>query len=177
MKKFPSVNDDVPKQDQNSTKTNRSATIDKFKNKQKGKPGKILLSIYGAFKNFSTVFPIFLSIILLLGLLRTYISPALISSVFRGHIFLDTLLGSIIGSISAGNAVTSYIIGGELLKEGISLFAVTAFIVAWVTVGIVPFPAEAAILGKRFALLRNFLSFILSIAVAIATVLLLSLIQ
>ena len=54
--------------------------------------------------------------------------------------------------------------------EGISLYAVTAFIVAWVTVGMIQLPAEAAILGKRFAILRNFLSFLLSIAVAITAV-------
>jgi len=146
------------------------------KNKKKEKRRNIFISIYEAFKNFGSAFPIFLGIILLLGLLRTYVSPQLISSIFRGEIFVDTLLGSVFGSVSAGNAVTSYIIGGELLKEGISLFAVTAFIVAWVTVGVVQFPAEAAILGKRFAFSRNLLSFILSIAVAIGTVMMLRMI-
>ncbi len=151
--------------------------MNKEKNKQKEKPRNIFISIYGAFKNFGTALPIILGIILLLGLLRTYVSHQLISSVFKGNVISDTLLGAIFGSISAGNALTSYIIGGELLKEGISLFAVAAFIVAWVTVGVVQFPAEAAILGKRFALLRNLLSFILSIAVAIGTVLMLRMIQ
>jgi uncharacterized membrane protein YraQ (UPF0718 family) len=151
--------------------------MNKGKNKKEEKQKNIFISIYGSFKNFGTAFPIFLGIILLLGLLRTYVSPQLISSVFKGKIFSDTLLGSIFGSVSAGNPVTSYIIGGELLKEGISLFAVTAFMVAWVTVGVVQFPAEAAILGKRFAFFRNLLSFILSIAVAIATVLMLGMIQ
>lgn len=147
------------------------------KNKEKEKRRNIFISIYEAFKNFGTALPIFLGIILLLGLLRTYVSPQLISSVFKGEIFSDTLLGSIFGSVSAGNAVTSYIIGGELLKEGISLFAVTAFIVAWVTVGVVQLPAEAAILGKRFAFFRNLLSFILSIAVAMGTVIMVKMIQ
>jgi uncharacterized membrane protein YraQ (UPF0718 family) len=147
------------------------------KNKEKEKPRNIFISIYEAFKNFATALPIFLGIILLLGLLRTYVSPQLISSVFKGEIFSDTLLGSIFGSVSAGNAVTSYIIGGELLKEGISLFAVTAFIVAWVTVGVVQLPAEAAILGRRFAFFRNLLSFILSIAVAMGTVIIVKMIQ
>lgn len=134
------------------------------------KQKSIFASITGAFKSFSTALPLFIGIILLLGLLRTYVPPRLVSSIFRGKVFTDTILGSIFGSISAGNPVTSYIIGGELLKEGISLFAVTAFIVAWVTVGVIQMPAEAALLGKRFAILRNILSFVLSIAVAIATV-------
>lgn len=148
-----------------------------MKQQGNGKPRNIFVSIYGAFRSFGNVFPLFLGIILLLGLLRTYVSPQIISSIFKGEIFLDTILGSIFGSVSAGNPVTSYIIGGELLKQGISLFAVTAFIVAWVTVGMVQLPAEAAILGKRFAFFRNFLSFILSVSVAIGTVMVLELIQ
>lgn len=138
--------------------------------KEDKKRKSIFVSVLGAFKNFATATPLFIGIILLLGLLRTYVPPRLISSIFKGKIFTDTILGSIFGSISAGNPVTSYIIGGELLKEGISLFAVTAFIVAWVTVGVIQLPAEAAILGKKFAILRNILSFLLSIAVAIAAV-------
>lgn len=148
-----------------------------IKNKSKKEERRnIFISVFKAFKSFGSAFPIFLGIILLVGLLRTYVSPQLISSIFRGKIFSDTLLGAVFGSVSAGNAVTSYIIGGELLKQGISLFAVTAFIVAWVTVGVIQFPAEAAILGKRFAASRNLLSFILSIGVAIGTVMMLRII-
>ncbi len=111
-----------------------------------------------------------LGVILLFGLVRTFVTNQMIASVFTGNSFLETLIGAGIGSISAGNPVISYVIGGELLKGGASLFAVTSFIVAWVTVGIVQFPAEASILGKRFATIRNILSFVLSILVSVATV-------
>jgi uncharacterized membrane protein YraQ (UPF0718 family) len=115
--------------------------------------------------------PILFGVILLIGLFKVYISSSFISSVFTGELFRDTFLGSIIGSISAGNPITSYIIGGELLKEGVSLFAVTAFITAWVTVGVIQMPVEASVLGKRFSILRNGLGFLFSLIVAIATVL------
>ena len=130
----------------------------------------IAASFYKALKSFGVMVPVLLGVILLIGLFKTYITPELISSVFTGNLFQDTLLGSVFGSVSAGNPITSYIIGGELLKEGVSLFAVTAFIAAWVTVGVIQLPAEASILGKRFALARNVLSFIFAILVAIATV-------
>ncbi len=130
----------------------------------------IAASFSKALKSFGVSVPILLGVVLLLGLFKIYITPELISSIFTGNLFRDTLLGSIIGSVSAGNPITSYIIGGELLKEGVSLFAVTAFIAAWVTVGVIQLPAEASILGKRFALTRNALSFIFSILVALATV-------
>jgi len=140
------------------------------------KNNKSILSAFSrALKGFRTATPVLLGVILLLGLFRTFISEQMIASVFTGNLIKDTLLGSIIGSISAGNPINSYVIGGELLKNHVSLFAVTAFIAAWVTVGIVQLPAEASILGKRFAISRNILSFILSIFVSIATVITLKL--
>jgi len=127
-------------------------------------------SFYIAIKSFGTTLPMLLGVILLLGLFSVFVTSEMISSVFTGELLRDTVIGSLIGSISAGNPIISYIIGGELLKEQVSLFAVAAFIVAWVTVGVLQFPAEAAILGKRFATARNILGFILAIVVSIATV-------
>ena len=130
-----------------------------------------------ACKSFSTSLPMLLGIILLMGLFQTFISPKMIAAVFSGEMVRDTCIGTLIGSISAGNPITSYIIGGELLDKGVSVFAVAAFIVAWVTVGIVQYPAEMDFLGKRFATLRNVVSFILAILVAIAAVTMLKVIQ
>jgi len=130
----------------------------------------IAFSFYKASKSFTSALPVLIGVILLIGLFKVYLPSRVISSIFTGELLRDTLFGSMIGSISAGNPITSYIIGGELLKEGVSLFAVTAFITAWVTVGVLQLPAEASILGKRFALIRNFLSFVFSIVVALAVV-------
>ena len=59
-----------------------------------------------------------------------------------------------------------------MLQQGVSLAAVTAFLVAWVTVGMIQLPAESMILGKKFAILRNVSAFFLSLIVAFITVLL-----
>jgi uncharacterized membrane protein YraQ (UPF0718 family) len=147
-------------------------------NKQRDDDRKsIVLSFCKALRTFGTASPALLGVILLLGLFRTFVSNRMLSAVFTGELLRDTIIGSLMGSISSGNAVTSYIIGGELLKENVSLIAVTAFIVAWVTVGIVQLPAEAAILGKRFACVRNVVAFVLSILVSIGTVKTLMVIQ
>ena len=117
--------------------------------------------------------PLILGTILLISLISILTPKSFYTSVFSKNIFLDSFIGSLIGSISAGNPVTSYIFGGEMLNQGVSLLAVTAFLVAWVTVGVIQLPAESAILGKKFALLRNITAFILSIVVAIITILIL----
>ena len=127
-------------------------------------------SISKAGRMLWNVFPLILGTILLVSLMVTLIPRSFYLLVFQENNILDPFIGSFIGSISAGNPLISYILGGELLKQGISMTAVTAFIIAWVTVGVVQLPAESAILGKRFALTRNILSFIFSIIVAITTV-------
>ncbi len=127
-------------------------------------------------RQFTTLLPILIGVVLLIGLFNTFVSKDFLASVFSGNLALDTLWGACFGSILAGNPINSYVIGGELLKYGISLFAVTALIITWVTVGLVQLPAEIAALGRRFALLRNGLSFILSIPIAILTVVILNLI-
>mgnify|MGYP001812442345 CR=1 FL=1 len=88
----------------------------------------------------------------------------------------DTLIGASVGSIAAGHPLASYLMGGELLKSGVSLLAVTAFVVSWVTVGIVQLPAEILMLGARFAIYRNVICFFGAIVVAFVTVYTLNLI-
>ncbi|MFC1580459.1 NifB/NifX family molybdenum-iron cluster-binding protein [Thermodesulfobacteriota bacterium] len=129
-----------------------------------------------ACNQFVNLLPILIGVILLIGLFNAFVSKEIISLIFSKSKALDTILGSCLGSIFAGNPMNSYVIGGELIERGVSLFAVTAFMSAWVTVGLIQLPAEMATLGKRFALVRNAIAFILSLGVAYATVLLLKLV-
>ena len=128
--------------------------------------GEISRSFYRAGRSFLTALPVLLGVVLFIGLFKVYMPAEVISSVFTGSALGDTFIGALFGSISGGNPINSYILGGELLDKGVSLLAVTAFVVAWVTVGIIQLPAEAAILGKRFAVVRNMICFLFSMIIA-----------
>ena len=130
----------------------------------------------GSAKQFVNLLPMMAGVVLLTGLFNAFIPKVWLTSIFAGNPLLDTLWGACFGSILAGNPINSYVIGGELLQNGVSLFAVTTFILTWVTVGMVQLPAEIAALGRRFALLRNGLSFLFSIPIAIVTVVITNLI-
>ena len=135
----------------------------------------------GAFRNtlkqFVNMLPMLVGVVLLIGLFNALISKDSIAAVFSGHSVLDTLLGAGFGSLFAGNPVNSYVIGDELLTYDVSLYAVTAFILAWVSVGLVQLPAEIVALGRGFALSRNGLSLVMTIPTAILTVAILELIE
>jgi len=115
---------------------------------------------------FLRIFPIVLGVLALAGLVTAAMPPQSISKVLPMEGVLGPVLGAAVGSVAAGHPVTSYILAGELTEAGASLATVTALIVSWVTVGVVHLPAEAAILGMRFALWRNAFSFVLAIAMA-----------
>lgn len=137
---------------------------------------KVKEAVKKTLKAFGGIVPMILGTMLLISLIVTIIPKSFYGSIFTQNALIDSLIGAVMGSISAGNALISYIIGGELLSEGVSLIAVTAFLITWVSVGIVQFPAEAHILGKKFAILRNIVSFILAIIAAILVVLILEVI-
>ncbi len=119
---------------------------------------------------FASMLPMILGVVGLVGLFQTLITPELLSSFFTGNVLYDTLVGTVAGGIAAGQAMVSYIIGGELLKEGISMYAVSAFVLSWVTLGVVQLPLEVEVLGMRFTVLRNVLAFVFTILIALATV-------
>lgn len=123
--------------------------------------------------NISQSIPIILGILMLISLILIFVPATAISKLFTGNQLLDPLIGSIAGSISSGTALTSYIIGGELQHNGVSLLAIIAFIVSWVTVGLVQMPAEILTLGKNFAITRNIIAFFSAILIALLAVIIL----
>ncbi len=120
------------------------------------KTGKMLLR----------VFPNIFAVVLLSGLIMEFVPMNRLSEFLGGGIFTDGLIGAGIGSISIGNPLVSYVLGGELLDQGVSLMAVTALLVSWVTVGSIQLPAEIQTFGPRFALVRNGLSFLFAMIIA-----------
>ena len=127
-------------------------------------------SFFQTLRGFKEFLPIMFGIILSISLLITVIPQSFYKKIFNSNEIVNVFIGAISGSIAAGNPMTSYIIGGELLYQGVSLFVITAFILAWVTVGLIQLPAESLMLGKKFAIIRNLLSFISAIVISFLTV-------
>jgi len=138
----------------------------KEKNKKLQQKPSFLKVLRKSSLSFFAMAPLLLGVIGLVGLFQILVTPAMIASLFQGNSFLDTLIGTLTGSVAAGNPIVSYLIGGELLDQGISLYAVSAFILSWVTLGLVQLPAEIEIFGSRFTLYRNVLSFIFCMLIA-----------
>lgn len=114
--------------------------------------------------------PMLLAIILLLGIFDTYITKETLASLFVSNEIIDTIIGTSLGAVLTGNPMISYILGGELTKAGVSLYAVSAFVLSWVTLGLIQLPAEIEIFGLRFTFYRTLFAFICTILISISTV-------
>ena len=122
-------------------------------------------------RQFYSFLPKLVGVIMLLGLFRGFVSEETLLSLFSQSTLHDSLWGASLGSMLAGNPVNSYVIGKSLLTAGVGLAGVTALMLAWVNVGLIQLPAEAAALGLRFALVRNVAGFVMAIMMSFVVVL------
>jgi len=139
-------------------------------------PNSLRDDVAKTWQSFRFSLPIIVGVLLLVELVNLALKDHY-TDIFTGNLVLDPFIGAAAGSVSFGIPITSYIAGGELLSGGVSLLAVTAFIMAWTTVGLAILPLEISFLGKKFAVYRNLINLVFSMIISILTVLLLNLIR
>ena len=120
--------------------------------------GKLLLKIL----------PSVLMIIMFIGLLLGLLPQAKISE-FIGEQsgWEGFLLIAFLGAIMHIPSLLSFPLAASLLDKGAQVASVAVFITTLTMIGIVTLPLEIKIMGKKFALLRNGISFIMAILIAL----------
>ena len=100
-----------------------------------------------ALTQIGSMLPVIAGVVFLIGLLTTFMPQRILSDCFSGSTLQGIFKSALVGSLFTGSPANSYIIGKELLDQGIGIGVVTALICAWVMVGIVQLPAESAAPG------------------------------
>jgi len=70
-----------------------------------------------------------------------------------------------VGAIAIGPPVAAFPIAGSFVATGAWPAAAAAFIVSWVSVGVVTLPVEAHVFGWKFALWRNAITFVAALLI------------
>lgn len=129
---------------------------------------KTIKALKVAGKTFINLLPITLIIIILVGFLMGFVPPSQIEGFFGQQSgILGVLTISIIGALIHIPSLIAFPLAGSLLESGASISSVAAFITTLTMVGTAFIPLEIKILGKKFALLRNGLSFIVALLIAL----------
>lgn len=107
-------------------------------------------------------------ILFLIGLILTFIPPDTIKRYMgQSNVLISTIVSAFIGSITLIPAFVAFPLVGSLVKAGASIVPVVAFLTTLTMVGIATFPLEKREFGIRFTIVRNSLSFIFAIIIAL----------
>ncbi len=133
--------------------------------KDKNKTKKAIII---AGKSLLKILPSVLMIIMFIGLLLGLLPQAKISE-FIGEQsgWEGFLLIAVLGAIMHIPSLLSFPLAASLLDKGAQVASVAVFITTLTMIGIVTLPLEIKIMGKKFALLRNGISFIMAILIAL----------
>ena len=129
---------------------------------------KTIKSLKIAALSFIKILPMVFIIIILIGLILGFVTSDQISR-FIGEQsgFLGILLIGIVGTLLHIPSLLSFPLAASLLENGASISAVAAFITTLTMIGVITLPLEIKELGNKIALLRNGLSFIIAIIIAL----------
>jgi len=129
---------------------------------------KTRLSLSAARATLLRMAPLLLAIFALIGLFQEFIPPEMIHTWLGADNHLLSLLnGGLVGAVAIGPPVAAFPIAGSFIATGAWPPAAAAFIVSWVSVGVVSLPVEAHVFGWRFALLRNLITFIAALLIGL----------
>jgi uncharacterized membrane protein YraQ (UPF0718 family) len=109
-----------------------------------------------------------LYIIVLIGLLLCFVPSSKISSIIGEQSGLSgVLIVALFGSVLHIPSLIAFPLAASVLENGASIVAVAAFITTLTMIGLLTLPLEIKELGKKMAVLRNGLSFIFAVIIAL----------
>lgn len=134
-----------------------------IKDKKKTKMG-----LKKAWKAFENILPQFLSILIIIGIMLSVLSPEAISKLIGQQSgWLGMLIAGVVGSITLIPGFVAFPLAAALLKSGAGIMQIAVFLSTLMMVGIVTIPLEIKYFGKKAAVLRNSLAFVFSFVVAV----------
>ena len=123
-----------------------------------------------ALKRFLSILPAFLIMLILVSVVLFLLPDKLITQYLGSeNILTGVLCGSLFGSITLMPGFIAFPLCGILLKKGVLYMVLSAFTTTLMMVGVLSFPIEKAYFGTKVTILRNSLSFLTALVVAVMT--------
>jgi len=133
--------------------------------KDKDKSKEVLNLASKLFKStFSEVF----FLMALVALFLAWVPQSMIKNILGNpNEIFSILYGAVIGTITIIPAFVAFPLAGSLLKSGSNLVAISAFITTLTMVGFATMPIEIKYFGKKFTFIRNGISVIAAVLIAL----------
>ena len=131
---------------------------------------KTLKALKIAFFQFSKILPALLTMIVIVSIGLYFLSDTvIIQCLSKNNIYIASLIASAVGSLTMMPGFIAFPLCGILLNKGIPYTVLSAFASTLMMVGIVTYPIERVYFSARVTIVRNLMSCIIAIIVAIVT--------
>jgi uncharacterized membrane protein YraQ (UPF0718 family) len=118
--------------------------------------------------SFVRILPTVLTIVVIIGLLLGFVPPDMLRQVVGDQSgIVGLFLTGTIGSVLHIPALVAFPLAASFQEMGASVSIVAVFITTLTMIGVVTLPLEIRELGWRFAVLRNGLSFVGAVLIAL----------
>lgn len=129
--------------------------------------GKALLI---AGRRLVALLPSFLTMLAAVSLVLTVVSEETIARYLGAdNTWVATAVGAAVGSVTLMPGFVAFPLSGVLLSKGVAYMVLSAFTTTLMMVGVLAYPIERRVLGARVAIVRNALSLLVALAVAVVT--------
>lgn len=107
-------------------------------------------------------------VIFAIGLILAVLPPDRIATLIEGqNVYVATIMAAAFGTVTLIPAFIAFPLIGTLSHAGVGIMPSVAFLTTLTMVGIATFPLEQREFGLKFALIRNILSFVFAILIAL----------
>jgi len=121
-----------------------------------------------ALKGIIRMIPALGILIVLVGLIMGFFKPEMISRFFGDKTgFIGIMLASLAGAVLLIPSLIAFPLTASLVSSGASISVAAAFITTLTMIGFVTMPIEIKELGKKFTFMRNGISFVIAVGIAL----------
>lgn len=129
---------------------------------------KTIESVKIAKKLFLNTFVEVAGVMALVGLVLALLPPDLIQQLLGGESkILSTVFGALIGTVTIMPAFIAFPLSKSLYMSGAHLVTIAAFLTTLTMVGVATYPIEVRHFGRKFTLVRNSISFMMALLIAL----------
>jgi uncharacterized membrane protein YraQ (UPF0718 family) len=129
---------------------------------------KTIESVKIAKKLFQNTFVEVAGVMALVGLVLALLPPDLIQQLLGGESkILSTVFGALIGTVTIMPAFIAFPLSKSLYMSGAHLVTIAAFLTTLTMVGVATYPIEVRHFGRKFTLVRNSISFVMALLIAL----------
>ena len=131
---------------------------------------KTLKALKISYRRFINILPAFLIMIILVSVVL-FLLPDYVISNYLGveNKFTGVLLASLLGSITLMPGFIAFPLAGILLKKGVAYMVLSAFTTTLMMVGVLTYPIEKQYFGVKVTIMRNAISLLIALIIAVMT--------